>query len=90
MLPLLLTLATAPTFAEGPQPAETVQVDAASTLVVDAPVMEDGEVPVDDPATGQDNLNKAIIITMFIAMGALLATAGTLICCCCFYYNGYY
>ena len=90
MLTLLLTLSSTPTFAEGPTPAPTVQQLDAAPLVVDAPVMADDEVPVEAPSSNTDGVNKAIIIAISLAFGAMLATAGTLICCCCFYYYGYY
>ncbi|MCP4807710.1 MAG: hypothetical protein GY913_27005 [Proteobacteria bacterium] len=90
MLPLLLTLASTPTFAEGPPPEPSVQQLDVAPLVVDAPVMADDEVPVEEPTSNTDSVNKAIIIAISLAFGAMLATAGTVICCCCFYYYGYY
>lgn len=89
MLLLLMTLLAPPVFAENTEPAPMEQVMDAP-FVVDAPLMSEDEVPLDDPVTRQDNQNKALIIALAIALGGLLAMLGTLVCCCCFYYYGYY
>jgi len=91
MLPVALIVVLGGSPAIGASGGEPSAVE----LVVDAPMMSDEEAPeapsgeVSAPER-QDQLNKAIIVAVAIAVGSLIASFGAMICCCCFYLGYYY
>ncbi|HJN76016.1 MAG TPA: hypothetical protein QGF58_18945 [Myxococcota bacterium] len=68
--------------------AATGVASVEATLVVDAPMLEDGEVPgEEEPLPGEEGSSwfkdhKVLVIVLGISAGVLLIGT-TLLCCCC-------
>ena len=69
--------------------AEVVSQDAS--LVVEAPVLEDDELPGEnEPLPDGESSNKTLIIVLVLVGAALVLAAGAVVICCCCFGSYYY